>query len=123
MKQKKKKLNKKGQMGFNWINGLIVMVMSILLFAGLFPAIISAFGLTKNSDGANCAGYTDPDTVTLGASNKSYDSTLDTDTLSCTILNFGPGMIVIAVIFGLVAGLIGGKLGQTEQQQPYYQQY
>ena len=116
-------MNKKGQMGFSWINGIIVMVMAILLFAGIFPAIISAFGLTKNSDGANCVGYTDPETATLGANNKSYDSTLDTDTLSCTILNFGPGMIVIAVIFGLVAGLIAGKLGQTEQpqyQQPYY---
>lgn len=116
-------MNKKGQASFNWIMGIMVLVMSILLFAGIFPAIISAFGMTKDSQGANCAGYIDPNTATLGANNHSYDSTLNTDTLSCTILNFGPGMIVIAVIFGLVAGLIGGKLGQTEQPQPYYQQY
>ena len=122
MKQKKKKLNKKCQGSFSWINGIIVMVMSILLFAGIFPAIISAFGMTKDSQGANCAGYIDPNTASLGANNHSYNSALNTDTLSCTILNFGPGMIVISVIFGLVAGLIGGKLGQTEQQ-PQYQQY
>lgn len=119
-----RKQNKKGQTGFSWITGLIVMVLSILFFAGLFPAIISAFGLTKGSDAANCVGYTDPNEAVLGANNKSYDSTKDTDTLSCTMLNFGPAMIVIAVIFGVVAGLISGKLGQVEQQPQYqYPQY
>ena len=112
-------MNNKGQTGFGWITGLIVMVMAILLFAGVFPAIITAFGLTKNSDSANCAGYTDPD-ATL-ANNKSYDSSKNTDTLSCTILNFGPGIIVVAVIFGIVAGLISGNLGRV--QQPQYPQY
>ena len=116
-------MNKKGQMGFSWITGIITLVMAILLFAGIFPAITSAFGMTKDSQGANCAGYIDPNTATLGANNHSYNSALNTDTLSCTILNFGPGMIVIAVIFGLVAGLIAGKLGQEPQQQnPYYSQ-
>jgi hypothetical protein len=118
-------MNNKGQMGgFSWITGIMVMVISILLFAAVFPVIISAFGMSKDSQGANCAGYTDPNEATLGAYNHTYNPKLDSDTLSCTILNFGPSMIVIAVVFGLVAGLIAGKLGQTEQpqQQPYYQQ-
>jgi len=114
-------MNKKGQ--FNFLTGLIVMVISLLMFGALFGVITTAFGMSKGNSGANCHGYIDPDAngaIGVGQNN-SYNPALNTDTLSCQVLGFGPGFIVIAVVFGIVAGLISGKLGQTEQ--PQYQQY
>ena len=110
-------MNNKGQ--FSFMTGLIVMVVALLMFNALFPVIMSSFGMSKGSDGANCKGYIDPDATALN--NNSYDSTKNTDTLSCQIFGFGPGMIAISVIFGIIGGVISGKLGQREQES--YQNY
>ena len=117
MLKKRRKMNKKG----NFLVGLLMMVVSLFFFLALTPAITSMFGVSKGSDSANCPGYVDPNSAILGANNKSYSSTLSTDTLSCTVLNFGPGMIILSVIFSAIIGVITGKLGQQQQQETYSQ--
>ncbi len=114
--------NNRGQIGFNFLVGIITAVICIVVFSALMPTIIESFGISKGSNSANCIGYTDPDATT--AVNYSYNSTIDTDTLSCQVLGFGPGLIVVAVVFGIVAGIISGRIGQgAMQQQPQYEQY
>jgi hypothetical protein len=118
-------MNKEGQMGMGFIVGIMVAVMSLIFFLALTPVITSMFGISRGSDASNCPGYTDPQAVSLGANNHSYNPALNSDALTCTITGFGPGMIVLAVIFGIIAGILSGKFGQQEQQSQYpsYGQY
>jgi len=116
------KQNKKGQMGMSFLVGIMVMIMSLVFFMALTPVITKMFGISKGADGSNCQGYIDPDATALN--NQSYNSARNSDTVACAILDFGPALLILSVIFGLVAGIITGKLGQTEQQpNPYAQGY
>jgi uncharacterized protein YneF (UPF0154 family) len=111
-----KRINKKGQMGMSFIVGILVAVISLVFFMALQPAISDLFGVAKGSDSANCKNYIDPNGI------YSYNSSRNTDTLSCTALGFGPGVLILAVILGIIAGIIYGNFGK-QKQQPQYQQY
>ncbi len=108
-------MNKRG----NFMSGVLIGIMALFMFLALTPAIVSMFGTSKGSDSANCPGYTDPNAASLGANNKSYASWLDTNTLSCTVLDFGPGLVILGVVFAVIVGIITGSMGQPQQQNPY----
>lgn len=110
-------MNNKGQMGFSYINGIIVAVVTLLIFGALYSTIVLAFGMSKGNTGANCPGFIDSQ-ATPG-NNESYDPNKNSDRLACVVLGFGPGLIVLGVVLSIVMGIIGGKLGQEQQQNPY----
>jgi len=120
-----KSKNKRGQMGMGMITGMLVAVMMFFMLSALLPSIIQMIGMGKGSDSANCPGYTDPNEATLGANNKSYDATKDTDTITCSILNFTPGMYVLTIVFSIISGIVSGRIAGSVQQepQPYYPTY
>lgn len=105
--------NKRGQMGMNFIVGILIMVLSFVLFMALMPVMSNMIGVGKGSNGANCRGYTDPNGV------YSYNSTLNSDTVTCSILDLQIPALVLAVLCGLIAGVISGRLGQSEPQPQY----
>lgn len=98
-------------MRFNFIIGMFVMLMSILMLSAFMPTISSSFNKMKGSDNFNCVGYVDP------AGLHSYNSSLaaNTNDLGCTVAGFAAGIYVLAVIFGLIAGTLTGDLGRDEQ--------
>lgn len=106
-------MNKRG----NFMVGILVAIMSLFLFLALVPAIVQMFGMSKGSDSANCPGYVDP------AGYYSYNASRSTNTLTCTVLDFSPGLIVVGVVFSIIIGIITGRLGQQEQQQQQQYQY
>jgi len=119
---KKLRKNKKGQMGMGMITGLFVAVIMFVMMSALLPTVIEMIGFGKGSNSANCVGYTDPDGT------YSYNASLDTDSITCSILNFTPGMFVLTIVFAIISGIVSGRLamnvGQQEQQPMYgYQQY
>ena len=111
---KRKKWNKKG---FAFMTGLLMGIMTLFFFLAMIPTIISMFGMNKGSDSANCASYTDPNGL------HSYNGSLSSNTLTCTIIDFGPGLIVLGVVFAVIVGIISGTFGQQTQQNPYQYQY
>lgn len=127
MQQKKKnkkkcgsvRKNKKGQLGMGLITGMLVSVLVFVMMSAFLPVIIQMLGTSKGSNSANCVGYVDPAGV------YSYNSSLSSDTITCSILNFTAGMYVISIVFSIIAGIISGKLtmGSQEPQQQYYPQY
>lgn len=112
-------MNNRGQMGMGLLTGMIVAVMVFVMMSALLPTIIQMLGMSKGSNGANCVGYVDP------TGYYSYNSSLASDTITCSILNFTVGMYVLSVVFAVIAGVISGRLsmGSPEPQPQYgYQQ-
>jgi hypothetical protein len=111
--------SKKGQMGTGLMTGLFVAVFVFIMLSAFLPVIIEMIGTSKGSNSANCNGYTDPNGV------YSYNASLDSDTITCSILNFTPGMLVLSIVFAIVSGIIAGRLsmGSPEPQPQYYPQY
>lgn len=114
-------MNKKGNAGMGFVIGILVMIISLVFFMSLTPVIAKMFGIAKGRDSANCPGYIDSDSTALN--NQTYDNTRNSDSVTCSILNFGPAMIILSVLFGLVAGIISGNLGKTDNPQPQYSSY
>ena len=122
-----RKINKKGQMGMGLITGLFTAVFVFVMLSAFLPVIVQMLGHSKGNDSANCVGYVDQyATTALGSgNNNSYNSALSTDTITCSIVNFTPGMLVLSIVFAIISGIITGKLalGSQEQQPQYYPQY
>lgn len=119
--------NKKGQMGMGLMMGLIVAVMVFIMLSAFLPTIIQMLGMNKGNSAANCPGYVDQYATTAlgGGNNNSYNSALDSDTITCSILDFTPGMLVISLVFAIISGILTGKLAMSGPEQPQYgyQQY
>ena len=116
---KKGKLNKRGQMGMALISGMFTALFVFVMLSAFLPVIISMLGTTQGSNSANCVNYVDPAGV------YSYNSSLATDTITCSILSFTPGMLVLSIVFAVIAGIISGRLAMTSEQQvqPQYGNY
>ena len=116
-------LNKKGIAGTSFLIGILVAVICIVISMALTPVMVSSFGMARGSDAANCPGYIDPQVSALGANNHSYNPARNTDTLTCTVTDFGTGMIVLSIVFGIIAGILSGNFGKEEQPQQSYAGY
>lgn len=121
----KQRKSKKGQMGMGLMVGLITSVMVFLMLSAFLPTIIQMLGTGKGNNSANCPGYIDTSATTAlgGANNYSYNSALETDKITCSILDFTPGMFVLSIVFAIIAGVISGKIASQPQEQQYYPQY
>ena len=113
-----KKWNKKGQLvGMSFLIGILVAVICIVFSMALTPVLSSSFGMARGSNAANCPGFVD-----TNGGFYNYNATLHTDTLTCTVTDFGLGMIVLSIVFGIIAGILTGTFGKREEQ-PSYPQY
>lgn len=124
LKQIKK--NKKANMGMGLLYGMITAVLVFVMLSAFLPTIIQMLGTTKGNDSANCPGYIDTSATTAlsGANNHSYNSALETDRITCSIIDFTPGMLVLSIVFAVIAGIISGRIASSvSEPQPYYQQY
>jgi len=119
MKLRKIGKNKKGQMGMGLLTGMMVSVLVFVMLSAFLPTIIQMLGTSKGSNSANCVGYVDPNGL------YSYNESVSTDSITCSILNFTPGMLVLSIVFAVIAGIISGKLSMSSQEPQYnpYQQY
>jgi len=116
-------IGKKGQMGMGLMTGMIVAVMVFVMLSAFLPTIIQMLGMNKGNNAANCPGYIDQDATTAlgGGNNNTYNSALDTDSITCSILDFTPGMFILSIIFAIILGVLSGKLAMSSQeQQPQY---
>jgi len=113
-------MNNRGQEA---IMGIMILVMAVILFIAMVPALSSIFDSARQCNNLNCEGYIDTDATTAGcaSTNRSYDPTGNDNELSCTIIDLGIPYLVLAVLVALVSKLIHGKL--VEAPEPSYGAY
>lgn len=103
------------------LSGMFVAVFVFMMMSALLPAVIEMLGLSKGSNSANCVGYVDP------SGHYSYNASRNSDTITCSILDFTPGMYVLSIVIAIISGIMTGKLSMTsgDNQPPQYgyQQY
>ena len=108
---------KKGQMGTGLMTGMFVAVLVFVMLSAFLPVIIQMLGTSKGSNSANCVGYTDP------TGYYSYNASLASDTITCSILNFTAGIFTLSIVFAVISGIIAGKLSMGSPEPVYQQQY
>lgn len=112
----------RGKRGQMILIGILVLVMSVIIFIAMIPALSSMFNESRKCTNLNCGGYVDRQATaaTCGANNGTYDPSLDEDTLSCTIIDLGIPLLVLGVLVGLITLLLRGGLTKAEEPQPQY---
>jgi hypothetical protein len=112
--------NKKGQ---QIMIGIVMMVMAMIVFISFIPAMSDIFDIARQCDNLNCEGYVDIDATsgsTCSSTNRTYQSSGNENTFSCTALDLGIPYVVLTVIIGLVSLLLAGKMSETPQYAPQY---
>lgn len=112
--------NKRGQM---MIIGILILIMSLLIFIATLPATKDMINVARGCSYLNCGGYVDADASGAGCSsiNQTYSSSLEEDTLSCSILDLAIPMLILGVLAALVFKLVQGKL--VDEPAPAYGGY
>ncbi len=114
-------MNNRGQTGFGFIMGIIMLVVAVLLITAFWPTIQTSFDDLRDQSELNCKSTTDICGGT-GSNTTCYNATVgNSHTTTCAMLSIGPPLILIMLILGAV-GLImkGGQQPQMQQQYPAY---
>lgn len=114
-------MNNRGQ---DMILGIMILVMTVIVFIALVPAMSNMFDSARQCDNLNCEGYVDQDATagnTCTSTNRSYQSSGNDNDLSCTVIDLGIPYLILAVLIALVTKLIHGKL--VSRPEPDYGSY
>ena len=112
--------NKRGQM---MLVGILILVMTILVFISTLPAMQSVMDDTRACNSLNCEGYVDPDATgasggNCSVTNRTYNADLTQNSLSCTILDLFLPFLILGILIGIITSLLHGKL--VDPPQPQY---
>jgi len=109
------KKNKKGQM---FMIGIMMVIMALLIFIATLPATKSLINSARGCSNLNCAGYVDADASggnACIATNQTYTSTLEEDTLGCTILDLAIPFLILGVLSAAVLKIVRGEAIEQPQ--------
>ncbi|KKL98698.1 hypothetical protein LCGC14_1821830 [marine sediment metagenome] len=112
-------MGKKGQTGGQMISGLLLLVIAVIIFISMVPAMSTVLDESRGCQSFNCPGYIDSDatTATCSATNKTYTASRETKSLACTTTDIWLPILLLAALGGFVALLLSGKLGRPEQPE------
>ena len=112
--------NKRGQMGFGFIMGIVMLVVAVMLITAFWPIIQTSFDDLRNQDELNCKSTSDI-CGGIGSNTTCYNETLgNSHTTTCAMLSIGPPLILIMLILGAVGLIMRGGQQQPQPQYPGY---
>ena len=95
--------------------GIMIGVFAVLILASLTQPMQELFSQTRASNAFNCNGYLD----TTGNPSLNYNSTLESNTLGCSVSSFAVGFIVLATIIGIIMFILYGEPERPQIPQAY----
>lgn len=112
-------MNNKGQM---MVFNLMMLVIVVVVMMALIPVFQETINNARGSDGLNCVSTL---SVCGNQSEPCYNSSIESQTTSCLILDIYLPYIIIVVLLMGVAGLMAGRSSAfgMGQQQSYAPQY
>ena len=114
-------MNNKGQMGFGFIMGIVMLVVAVLLITSFWPTIQSQFDGLRNQDNLNCKSTTDI-CGGIGSNTTCYNASIGNEhATTCAMLSIGPPLILIMLILGAIGLIVGGN--KSQPQVPQYPGY
>ena len=113
---------KKGQMGFGLIFGLVILVVTVIVFANLVSPMKGAFDTARHQDSLNCVQTAVSSLCNNSASVPCYNSSISTETLACVFIDLALPLIIIFVILAMIGMLLAGKSMMAPEPQ-YYEGY
>jgi len=110
--------NKQGQA---FMIGIMVAIMSLLIFVSTLPAVKETINVGRGCSYLNCNGYVDNGATGDGcsATNQTYMSTLEEDTLACTVLDLAIPFLILGILIALVYKVMRRESVDQPQQQGY----
>lgn len=113
-------MNTKGQMGFSFIMGIVMLVVAVMLITSFWPTIQDQFDGLRDQDELNCKS--DKDICGgIGSQEVCYNETKgNTHTTTCTMLSIGPPLILIMLILGAIALITGAGARSSQPTYPGY---
>lgn len=112
-------MNNKGQMGFGFLMGIIMLVVSVMLITAFWPTIQDSFDDLRHSDELNCKSTVDI-CGGIGSNTTCYNESLgNTHTTTCAMLSIGPPLILIMLILGAVGLIVKGGRPESQMPSPY----
>lgn len=94
---------RKNKRGFSFI-ALFELVFGLAVLAAFVPMIMSLVGINKASNSLNCPGYVDTASTVL-----SYNASLPSEIIPCTVMNSTVGLTVLGVVGVLIFAVIVGR--------------
>lgn len=112
-------MNNKGQMGFGFIMGIVMLVVAVLLITSFWPTIQTSFDDLRHQDELNCKSTVDLCSG-IGSNTTCYNESLgNSHTTVCAMLSIGPPLILIMLILGAVGLIMRGGQQQPQMSSPY----
>lgn len=112
-------MNNRGQMGFGFIMGIVMLVVAVMLITAFWPTIQDSFDGLRDQSELNCKSSTDI-CGGIGSNTTCYNSTLgNVHTTTCAMLSIGPPLILIMLILGAVGLIVKGGQPQPQMPSPY----
>ena len=89
---------------------ILFLGMTIAIMVAMIPMFQTFLGMAQQSDGLNCPGYYKDGNTTATLS---YNSSLETNTLTCLAIDLYLPYIVLAILIGGVGKLLAGRVGSS----------
>lgn len=95
------------------IGGLVVGIVAIMIMSIAITVFEPSLDSIKQSDILNCKNYVDTSDASL-----SYNSSLETNTATCTVINSTNTLYALGAVIGVFLMILYGSGGTAIEQQP-----
>jgi len=91
--------------------GVLIGAIAIIFLLAVSPAIEQLTQGPKGCQNFNCPSWVDKDSsgASCSATNTTYVSSLDTNTLGCTLISLVTPLLIIGVVIGVIVLIMYGQ--------------
>lgn len=110
--------DKAQQWGLGMVIGIVVLVVSVIIFANMVNPLKEGFDEARHQDSLNCVQTSALHLCNTSTAVPCYNSSKDEETLACTFIDLGLPLIVIFFVLGAIGAMMANKFMQPQPVAP-----